>query len=493
MNIRVNHNLKIPVYRQIATQLRDLIFSGALTDGSVLPSERALAQILGVHRNTVIRAYNELKDAELITSMQGIGYHVTLGERAEKGAPVGGLSPKRVNWTSQIKEEYLDMEVTFDDLFQRFRDEEIISMGSGIATTEIYDKEQVAEDMAALMTAEGKTQYFYSPYQGDSNLRQRLVSFLSTKGIKATTGQIQILTETNQALDFLVTLLVRPGDAVVLEEPVSPDVYRAIELAGGQIYTVPVDENGMVCDKLEALIIQCKPRFIYVNSSFHDPTGSILSLQRRKKIVELSAKHRIAIVEEDAASELVYSGARFLPLKAFDEAENIIYIYSFSLTFIPGMSLAFIVGSHALIKSLSYLVSVRMMASDWLSQKLIAKYLGDGSYYRILDRFRQNYAVKQELICRRLDRMKLLGMEYKRPRGGVYIWCKLPEGIDSKVLTAHAHQNGLSVLPGYVFYPHKNGGREYIRLNYSYEKAERLMQGMDILQKTIEQELAQKK
>ena len=158
----------------------------------------------------------------------------------------------------------------------------------------------------------------------------------------------------------------------------------------------------------------------------------------------------------------------------------------------PGLSLAFVVADRTLIKSLSYLVPVRMMATDWLSQKLIARYLGDGSYYQVLEQFRQNYTIKQELVCRKLDQMKLLGVEYERPRGGVYIWCKLPDGIDSKELTVAARRNGISLLPGYVFYPMKNGGRNYIRINYSYESKERLMVGMDILRNTIRSLLAYK-
>ena len=488
MNLRVNHSIRTPIYRQIATQIKNQILSGEIAPGSTLPSERSMAQILGVHRNTVVRAYSDLKDQELIDSRQGVGYVVCLPQaESEEVRPKG----KKVHWPSQIREKYQNLEVTFDDLFQRFQEENTVSLGSGIATTEIYDTKKVAQDIAGLVTEEGRNQYFYSPYQGDANLRQKLVSFLSTKGVKATTGEIQILTETNQALDFLATLLINPGDVILMEEPVSPDAYRTMELAGGRVITVPVDMDGMQCDRLEELILLYQPRFLYVNSSFHDPTGAILSMERRKQILAIAGKHRVAIIEEDAASELIYSGAKFLPLKAYDTLNNVIYIYSFSLTFMPGLSLAFVVGDKALIRSLSYLVSVRMVATDWLTQKLVAKYLEDGSYYQILEQFRENYALKQEVMCRKLDQMKLLGVEYERPRGGVYIWCRLPEGIDSRELVVEAHRRGVSLLPGYVFYP--NGGRDHIRLNYSYESAERIQQGMDILKETIRSMLVHKK
>lgn len=487
---------KIPVYRRLADEIKAEILSGKRAPGSVLPSERLMAQQLGVHRNTVAKAYNELEAEELIDARQGVGYLVHAADAARSAktgqnrSSIARKEPKKkkVNWKARIKDEYQDMEITFDDLFQRFGNKAVISMGSGIASPGIYDKEELARVLSSLIAEEGKTQYFYSPFKGDRMLRQKIVSLLSTKGVRATTGQIQILTETNQALDFVVMLLLKPGDTVIMEEPVSPDAYRAMELAGARIMTVPVDENGMDVDALERLVAEHEPELIYINSSFHDPTGTILSLERRKKVIEISNRWRIPIVEEDAASELVYAGEKLPPIKAFDTEDNIIYIYSFSLTFMPGLSLAFVVADRGLIHSLSYLVSVRMMSVDWLAQKLIAHYLSNGRYYELLEEFRQSYARKQELVCRALDDMKTLGIRYLRPRGGVYIWCQLPDGIDSKAFIREAYQNGLALLPGYVFYPFKNGGRNHIRLNYSFESEERLVEGLAILKSLLMQE-----
>lgn len=171
--------------------------------------------------------------------------------------------------------------------FQRFSRQDKISLGSGIAATGIYDREKLSQRISQILSQEGKKQYFYTPYQGDEDLRRQVVSYLSTKGIKATTSQIQILTETNQALDFLITLLVKPGDAVITEEPVSPDTYRAIGLAGGKLITLPVDNDGMECQYLEQTIQKWNPRLLCLNSSFHDPTGQLLSVQRRKEILRL--------------------------------------------------------------------------------------------------------------------------------------------------------------------------------------------------------------
>ena len=497
MNIRIDKASKVPVYLQIADQIKSQIISGALPRASALPSERSLAQLLEVHRNTVVKAYSELKSDAWIESRQGVGYVVAAAESVS-AADASGKSrqegdgmpaPGRVNWVNEVADKYLDMEKTFDDLFQRFTDESHYSLGSGVAARDVFSSERVAQDIASLVTGSGPCQYFFSPYKGDRALRQKLVSFLGTKGIRASSGEIQILAETNQALDFIVTLLVKPGDSVVMEEPVHPDMSRAMELAGARILTVPVDEGGMDCEVLENLLNNTRPRLIFVNSSLHDPTGNILSLERRKRLVELSNIYRVPIIEEDAASELVYEGEKRPPIKAFDTMGNVIYIYSFSLTFVPGLSLAFVVGNRDFIRALSYLVSVRLMASDWMTQKLLGMYLEDGSYYTALDAFRRNYHRKRDLVCGKLDAMRPLGVRYTKPAGGVYVWCRLPDGVDSKSFINRAYNMGVTLIPGHVFYPFKNGGRDHIRINYSYESEERLAQGMDVLRKALEEEL----
>lgn len=491
MNMQVDKQQRVPVYMQIVNTLKARILSGELPEASVLPSERGMARMLGVHRNTVAKAYGELKADGLLQSKQGFGYVVAVeGAGVKDGAArrgtVGGRG-KPVNWVNQIKPGHLDMDKSFDDLFERADGASNYSMGSGISQPGVFQRDKIARDISSLIETKDVDKGFYSPYKGDRSLRQKLADFLSTKGVKASVGEIQVLQETNQAFSFLLALLVKPGDTIITEEPVSPDVYRMAELAGAGVCCVPVDEDGVDCEVLEEIVRQKKPRLIFVNSSFHDPTGVVLSAERRKRVIEISNIYRVPVIEEDAASELVYEGRQITPLKAMDTLDNVIYLYSFSLTFVPGLSLAFVAANKSVIESLSYLVSVNMAAPDWMTQKLAAMYLEDGTYYAALDEFRASYRRKQEFVCARLDEMIPLGVEYTRPRGGVYVWCRLPDGVDSKLYAGRAYSKGATVIPGHVFYPNKKEGRSHIRINYSHESEERLGKGMDILRETLEE------
>ena len=482
MDIKLDPKSKTPIYVQLANRIKAHIQKGTLVQGVSLPSERALAKMLGIHRNTVVKAYNELKAEEYVESRQGVRYRVAVG-KAEIDKMPG--KPKKVNWLHEIKDEFINREKAYDNLFQRYSDEKKCSLSSGVSMPGIYDKNDIAGDIANIISDEGKQQYFYSPYKGDESLRQQIVSFLSTKGISASMGEIQVVTEANQAIDFVTNLLIAPGDAVILSEPVSPDTYKTLELSDAKIFTVPVNEEGIDIVALSNIIESVRPKALFVDSSFQDPTGTCISNESRRKLIRLSNRYRVPIIEVDAASELFYEDGQVTPVKALDTLDNVIYIYSFSLTFVPGLSLAFIVANKEVIRSLSYLVSVRFVATDWVTQKLMAKYLEDGTYYGNIEKFRTNYLKKRDIVCAALDEMRDSGISYLKPKGGVYVWCRLPEGTDSRDFVKKAYADGLVLIPGYIFYPFKNGGRDYVRLNYSYEGEDKIREGMEIFKKTL--------
>ena len=478
----IEKNSQIPFYRQLAAFLKEKIITGEIPDGAILPSERTMAKLTGVHRNTVIKAYSLLKDHEFIDSHQGDGYYVTYNAEESQEPDMR----MKINWSYIIKDKYQDMEHTFDDLYQKFAKPDMISLATGMAPA-VYYENDIESKLSEVLLEAGRRPSLLSPYQGDIDLRREIVTFLRKRGIKAETSELQIVTETNQALDYIISALLSEGDKVIIEEPVSPDVYRVLQLAGIVPVTVPVDEHGIICDHIEALIEKHKPKLIYVNSSYHDPTGVMLSLERRKKIIELSNKYKIPVVEGDASSELSFDGEHLPPVKSMDKSENVIYIYSFSLTFIPGITMAFVLAPQKLIKVLAHLISIKMVSLDWMTQKLLACYMKDGSYDEKLRQIVKLNKVKCDIMCSYLDELYEEGVRYRKPEGGIYLWVKLPESISCRTLMTEALKKGVSVIPGILFYPEKNGGQNYIRLNYSYESKARISEGMEILVGIIRQ------
>ncbi len=475
MNITIDRSRNKPIYWQITDQFKIMIMNGDLPRGCSLPSERGLAAQLGVHRNTVIRAYNGLRDMELVEARAGVGYVVTAGK-----SDIMLGKKDRVNWSHIIKDEYQDVKEVFDDVFTRFSEGSRVSLSAGMPPF-VYPEKELGRDIAKIIGESDLLPAYMTPYQGDEVLRHQLRRYLRTKGIQAGMGQIQVLSETNQALDFILAALVSPGDNVLIEEPCSPDVYRIMRLAGCNCITVPVDRDGMMLEALPELIERTAPKFIYVNSSYHDPTGNIMSMARREELLKIAGSYRIPIIEDDAASELYFEDRAMPTLKSMDHMENVIYIYSFQLTFIPGISLAVVVADEELIHTLSKLVSIRVVSISWITQKLLTGYLADGRYHRRTREIAAHARKNRDIMCTYLDRIVSLGVEYVKPRGGVYIWVKLPGGITGKEVAQLAARKGVAIMPGEVFFPLGNGGRNHIRLNYSYESSEWLSEGMEVM------------
>lgn len=487
MNITINHHTQTPIYLQIVNQLREMILKGELTDGFILPSERTMAKLLSVHRNTIIKAYTELKAEDFLASSQGKGYMVSYKSGNETEEPAGNI----ISWQSMIKDEYLDLKITFDDLFTKSYSSGNISFAGGIASTEEYGKEDLAEILNDIITSGNLDMYSYSPYQGIYSLRQNIAHFMQSKGIKAKPHEIQIVSETNQALDYLATLLIKPGDVVITEEPVSPDVYRTFALAGGKIITVPIDEEGIICESLEPLIVKHNPRFIYVNPDFQNPTGVVMDMKRRKTLLSLAHKYKLPIIEEDGASEIRFEGNRIPSLKALDKGNHVIYIYSFALTFAPGIRMAFVLADKTLIKSLSYMVSIRLISLDSISQKLLSGYIEKGIYQRNLKNISEDYKEKRDLMCSCMEEARTLGVKFQKPSGGVYLWCKLSQNIDPRRLYLKSSEKGVSFMPGNVFYVKGSTGDSYMRLNYSYPTKLQIENGIHLLTEAIKESIRQ--
>ena len=480
MNITVDREDRTPLYLQISNQIKNMIFDGRLVNGSRLPSERVLAANLKVHRSTVIRAYAELKDEDLISAYQGQAYHVNYGSMFY------GMVKKPVNWEALIKEEYISFDGDFDELFNKSYEKGIISFGGGVAARELYPPEETASVFERILTERKDRAYFYTPYQGDLELRKEVANFLSRKGIITKPANIQIFTGNNQAFDFIMTLMLSPGSKVIVPEVLSPDIFRAIRFAGGSLVTVPMDEHGMICENLAALIEKEKPAFIYVDSSFNNPTGAILPLERRKKLLELSYKYRVPIIEEDECSELYYGEGAIPSIKSMDTGHNVIYMYSFSLTMMPGAGISVVIADADVTRRLSELVSMKIVSLDWVPQMLLVEYMKQGTFYERLDGFRRTCREKRDLMYALLQSTAAeTGISCRSPAGGVYMWVKLPNGIDVRRLLSDAQKEGITFIPGYVFYPENRRGSDHVRLNYSYPTCEQIERGIEKFSKII--------
>ncbi len=182
-------------------------------------------------------------------------------------------------------------------------------------------------------------------------------------------------------MDYLAKILINPDDVIIVEEPVGPAVYQFFKYHGAKFITVPMDENGMITDYLEKLIPKYRPKLIYSFPTFHNPTGTVMSLARRYELLNYSYKYNIPIIEEDWLSDLRYEGPRIPPLKALDKNKHVIYLDSFALTIAPGMTVGYVVAPQQIIERFNSLTSFNLMYVNNFNQYLMSDFLQKG-YYR---------------------------------------------------------------------------------------------------------------
>lgn len=488
MRITLNEHSETPKYLQIKNSIKQQILDRELLFGFRLPSERNLAKALGVNRNTVIRAYDELiKDGLLRVSAAPKAYIVTVEygkqdlESAGPGRHYSALEQNR-------KFRFTQSDELFEQLYGQSDDTGNISFAGMIPDRALYPLDDIRRIMAQLM-AEGRPELFEicSP-QGLEALRAEIARHLCANNIRAVSGNIQIVAETTQAIECIAELYLSVGDTVIVEEPMLPDLLTAFQNKGIQVVPVSMDRDGMVIEHLEQLVRQHHPTLIYTMPNYHNITTAVMPLDRRRALLECARRYGVGVVEDDHQSELRYAPHQEPTLYAMDN-QNVIYLNSFIFTFVPGMRIAYMAASQPLVRSFRRIVSNQQLCINVLGQHLLARFMAEGSFAAHVEAVRACYREKRDAMCRELDRLEGLGLRYRKPQGGLAVWCALPDGIQQKRLLEAARARGLLFMPGFLFYPFGNRGESFLRLSFSNATLEEIRQGVEILEETLAETL----
>ena len=468
MDIKVNRISQTPIYLQIKCAIQNQILSGELGKGYKMPSERKLAEELSVHRNTIIKAYCELVDEGylIVSSKRPKGYFVK--ELAQDDFPFTRFFPLE----KMIRYHFNEKEKQFLDIFCRSERSDCISLGGIIMDEHVYPSEGLEEIVRDLA---------HGPMDEAARMKQNICSMLFKENMYVSPKNIQLVSETNQALNHIMTLYLKPGDYVIAEEPMVPDNASIFRNKGIELVTVPMEEDGMDMWQLEAMIKKYAPKFIYTMPNYHNPTGIVMSLEKRRKLLELAGRYCIPIIEEDSQRDFRYEGSRLPSLYSQDRYRSVIYIDSFTLTFPCGIKTGYIVGPTDLIETLGRLIMVDETFVSSFGQYLLNEYIERGYFERHITRMVSYYAHKLDLLCRCLDEIADKGIHYTRPKGGLLLWCSLDERINERKLFLEAEKRGLLIVPGFLFYSSRHEGSGHIRLCFSNITDEDIKKATQIL------------
>ena len=464
LDITIDRSSDEPIYRQLVRSIQTMIHTGALPEGFRLPPERRLAAALNVNRSTVLNAYRELKALGLVDAHVGRGTAVLRPPAAP--SPPGGVID--VPWRQLFcGDAARSRDPILADLLAMTERRDLISFSIGLPAPESLPLEIVGRLTEEIIRQAGPAPFLHCPTEGHTPLRETLAQWLASRGIHAGTSEVLVVSGSQQGLDLLARVFVDPGDVVVVEEPSYIGALQAFRSAKARLIGVPVDAHGMRTDILASVMEHHRPKFIYTLPTFQNPSGAVMSVERRRDLLELAARWRVPIVEDDPYSELRYEGDALPSLKALDENGLVIYLSTFSKVLLPGLRIGYLVAPPVVLRQLVLAKQGADLHSNSFGQFLLERFVRGGHFAAHIDGLKSSYRRRRDLMAAALKVETELSLNVRVPDGGFYIWCGIPDGVKQSVLMARAVERGVTFLPGQACFaaePPENA----VRLNFTH-------------------------
>ena len=472
MEITIDRESSEPIFRQVVREIQDLIRTGALPEGFRLPPERRLADALGVNRSTIFNAYRELKALGLVDA------HVGRGTAVLK-APAPIPDAIGVPWRQLFRESVArSHDPIIADLLALTEREDVISFSIGLPAPELLPLDILREHTTELIRDVGSAVVLHCPTEGHTPLRETLAQWVAARGIRARASDVLVVSGSQQGLDLVARVFIDPGDVVVVEEPTYIGALQSFRVAGAKIIGIPVDEDGMRTDILASILERERPKLIYTLPTYQNPSGAVMSLDRRRHLLELAARWHVPILEDDPYSELRYEGEPLPSLKALDENDMVLYQSTFSKALFPGLRIGYLVVPPVVLRQLALAKQGVDLHANTFSQYLLERFVRDGHFATHIEKSKKAYRRRRDCMAAALRRDPSIGLDFAVPRGGFYIWCCLPEGVEQSALLANAAARGVVFLPGRACYP-TEPTENCLRLNFTHASEEEIGVGVE--------------
>lgn len=467
-----------PIFHKVYHQLRYQILSGERPIGSQMPPERKLAEEMGVSRNTIVRAYGELEAEGFIAGRMGSGRFV------EPLPPATAIS--RIDWNGlhQLESVFSYPSHMGDLLSVQVDHPGSINFAHGNGGKHTVHSSGFIDHLRT--AAEQLDAYFFTSVQGQPHLREQIVRWMNMEKFSSP-EQVVITSGSQEALYFVARLLAKPGDAVVTEMPTYFGSLQLFQSLGMRIIPIPVDQDGMDVEILESVLARYRPRFLYTVPTFHNPTGVTLSLERRKRLLAISEKYQLPIVEDDAYRHLHLEIEPPPSLLELDQSGLVIYINTFSKVLFPGLRVGWVAAARPIIRLLTRLKELSI-TTNTLGQSALASFMQANALAPHLQHARRLYREQADAMDAYLQELKSYGISYGKPSGGFYYWVLLPEETDPRSLMQACQKRGVSFTCGDMFLL-READQRYIRLCFTLEPARQIERGMAILSEVLRKEL----
>jgi len=457
---------KTPIYKQLALYIETGIANGTFLHDKPLPSERGLAKELGINRSTVIAAYDELESNGLIDRNRGSGTTIS--------KDIWGMSKKRTpSWNRYIEAgSFLPNLPVTQRIHKEMAQHSLINLASGELSKDLFPMNSLRE-ITSNRSFIGSLGYDHP--QGNAILRQTLTNHVKQfRGIETNPSSILVTSGAQQALHLVVQCLLKSGEAVAIENPSYHYNLPVFKSAGIKTYNLMGDHNGINPNDITALYKKHRIRMIFLNPIFQNPTGTLMSEERRKKVLELSSEYGIPVVEDDPYSLTSFTGESIQTLKSLDQYGNVLYISSLTKIVASGLRIGWIIGPKAVIERLSDAKQQVDFGHASYTQWIANDFIESEGFGTHIQNLVSQLESRRNQIVSSLQTYLKDQIKFTIPEGGIHIWCKIRHEVNEIQLLEESIKRGVIYVPGSTMGSEKG----FVRFTFSREKEEDINEGI---------------
>jgi DNA-binding transcriptional MocR family regulator len=466
MDWKPDRKAKKALYKQLAEYIENGIADGSFPPDKPLPSERKLANELNINRSTVIAAYDELESNGLIQRNRGSGTTIS--------KDIWGITKKRIpSWNRYIEAgSFLPNLPVMQRIRKEAVEHKLINLASGELSEDLFPMKYIRE-ITSNRSFFGSLGYDHP--QGNEVLRDTITKHVKQcRRIETNPSSILITSGAQQALHLVVQCLLKPGDAVALEDPSYSYNLPIFKSAGIKTYFLQVDKDGVNPDDLLMLHKKHRIRMIFLNPAFQNPTGTLLQTEKYKAILDISSELGIPVVEDDPYSLTSFTGEEVSTLKSMDVHGNVLYISSLSKIVASGLRIGWIIGPRPVIERLSDAKQQIDFGHAILNQWIANDFLESENFHSHIKRLIKELESRRDQIVTSLKLYLRDQVEFSIPQGGIHIWCRIKKDYNEMQLLEESMKRGVIFVPGSTMGSKKG----FVRFTFAREDEPSIHEGI---------------
>ncbi|MBS4215071.1 MocR-like pyridoxine biosynthesis transcription factor PdxR [Neobacillus rhizophilus] len=466
MDWKPDRNAKKAIYKQLAEFIENGIADGTFPPDKPLPSERNLAKELNVNRSTVVAAYDELESNGLIQRNRGSGTTIS--------KDIWGITKKRIpSWNRYVEAgSFLPNQPVIQRIRKEAVEHKLINLASGELSEDLFPLKFLRE-ITSTRSFIGSLGYDHP--QGNELLRGTITKHVKQfRKIETNPSSILITSGAQQALHLVVQCLLKPGDAVALEDPSYNYNLPIFKSAGIKPYYLPVGKDGIEPADLLTLYKKHRIRMIFLNPSYQNPTGTLLSETKRKAILDISSEYGIPVVEDDPYSLTSFTGEEVSTLKSMDIHGNVLYISSLSKIVASGLRIGWIIGPRPVIERLSDAKQQIDFGHASYTQWIANDFLESENFNSHIKGLVKELEKRRNQIVTSLNYFLGDQVEFFIPQGGIHLWCNVKKDYNEMQLLEESIKRGVIFVPGSTMGSKKG----FVRFTFAREDEESIHEGI---------------